>query len=368
MLMKTRNNPLLKKIDYWVGCPLIYFLGVYLKKHKLMNIVSETQKIAILKTAGIGDTVLSDVAIQEIKAQYSNAWITYFCTKSNVAIVKLLDNVDEVVVFDMKHPVRALKELHGLPAYDLILDFAPWPRINAVMSYCLQGKYKVGFKRKKMYRHYIYDCAVEHLDTVHEVENYRNILRAAGIKIHGYNPHLPVEKKKYIDGNYVVFHQYPAGASQLQRIWSITKWIELGKNIYEKYGYKILFSGGTEDKNQAESIAKNLKKQNVLASSIAGKYSLQQMATILAQSKFIVSVNTGIMHMGAAVNVPLIALHGATSDKRWGPLSDKAVTIKSGEPCQPCISLGFESKCKNPVCMNNITVDMVMEKVGYLLR
>ena len=31
--------------------------------------------------------------------------------------------------------------------------------------------------------------------------------------------------------------------------------------------------------------------------------------------------------------------------------------------CQPCISLGFESKCRNPVCMQNITVDMVWEQV-----
>lgn len=364
--MKTRNNPLLKKMDYWVGCPLIYVLGIYRKKSTRMNITSETPRIALLKTAGIGDTVLSEAAIQEIKNQYPNAWITYICTKSNSTIVKLLDNVDEVIIFDMKHPVQSLKELHSLPVYDLVLDFAPWPRINAVMAYCLHGKYKVGFKRKQMYRHYLYDRAVEHLDTVHEVENYRNILRAAGIKIHGYNPHLPVEDKIYIAGNYVVFHQYPAGSSKLQRTWSIEKWIELGKTVYETYGYKILFSGGVEDKKQAEFIATKLKTKNVLASSIAGEYSLQQMATILAQAKFIVSVNTGIMHMGAAVNVPLIALHGATADKRWGPLSDKAVVIKSGEPCQPCISLGFESKCQNPICMNNITVDMVMEQSRFL--
>ena len=72
--------------------------------------------------------------------------------------------------------------------------------------------------------------------------------------------------------------------------------------------------------------------------------------------------------MSAAVGVPLIALHGATSDLRWGPLSDKAIVVKSGENCQPCISLGFESHCQNPKCMEHITVDMVLEKIDELGR
>lgn len=95
----------------------------------------------------------------------------------------------------------------------------------------------------------------------------------------------------------------------------------------------------------------------------AGRYNLKEMENILGHAEFLVSVNTGIMHMGAAVGVPLIALHGATSVKRWGPLSDRARNIWTHEKCQPCISLGFESKCKDPICMKHITVDMVMDEI-----
>ena len=154
---------------------------------------------------------------------------------------------------------------------------------------------------------------------------------------------------------------------ETQRKWSETCWVELGKRLYQVYHVRILLSGANIDAGAAEHTAQLLRKVGVPAENIAGKYSLSDMVTILAKARLVVSVNTGIMHLAAAVRAPLVALHGATSELRWGPLGDTSVVVKSGEPCQPCISLGFESNCNNPICMQNITVDMVMERVERLL-
>ena len=100
--------------------------------------------------------------------------------------------------------------------------------------------------------------------------------------------------------------------------------------------------------------------QGIPAENIAGNYTLADMASVLQYSQLVVSVNTGIMHYAAAVGVPLVAIHGATSEVRWGPLSNNSVVVKSSPACQPCISLGFESNCTKPICMENVTVNMVM--------
>ena len=92
------------------------------------------------------------------------------------------------------------------------------------------------------------------------------------------------------------------------------------------------------------------------------------MVGILERARLVVSVDTGIMHLAAAVHAPLVALQGPTSKKRWGPLSDRAVVVRVGEKCRPCISLGFESNCDNPICMKNITVDMVLDAVDTVLK
>jgi heptosyltransferase I len=323
----------------------------------------------LLKTAAIGDTIMMDAVIKEIKSQYPNSSITFVCSKSNVAMVNLLASIDQVILFQMGNPIKSLNEILKLDYFDLVLDFGPWPRINGIIAWQAKAGFKIGFKRKKMYRHYVYDIAVEHRDDLHEIENYRNLLRAAHICIHGFIPQLHVDDSiQPIKESYVIFHAFPGGSSVPLRSWSNVNWIELGRKIYRKYGYKIVFSGGPKDKLIAGKMVYELQKEGIDAESIAAKCPLEWMPSILAKAKLVVSVNTGIMHMSAAVHVPLIALHGATSDIRWGPLSDNAVVVKSGEKCQPCISLGFESNCQDPVCMQHITVHMVWDKVEGMIQ
>ena len=153
-----------------------------------------------------------------------------------------------------------------------------------------------------------------------------------------------------------------------QRKWGECCWLELGERLYRTYHVRILLSGANADVGDAERMAHLFSQKNIPARSIAGRYSLDDMVEILAKAELVVSVNTGIMHLAAAVRAPLVALHGATSELRWGPLGDNAIVVKSGEACQPCISLGFESSCNDPVCMQNITVDMVIGKVQMLMQ
>ena len=368
--MKERNNKLMKKLDRYIGCPLLFILGLFRNKNTFSEL-GKSPRIMLLKTAAIGDTILMDAVIKEIREQYPNGTITFVCSKNNAAMVKLLNNIDDVHVFNMAKPISSLLALKKITNVDVILDFAPWTRINGVISWMIEAKYKVGFKRKNMHRHYIYDKWIEHRDDQHELENYRAILMTLNISIQKYIPQIIPQRQfdvfKFIHDKYIVFHLFPGGASAFLRSWPDERWIELGERIYLQYGYIIVLTGGQEDIQHANRIVNEFNKHDVETISLAGKVSLDELNCVLRQSELLVTINTGIMHLGAAVDIPLIASHGATNYKRWGPISDKAVILQSGEKCQPCISLGFESKCQHPTCMQNITVDMVFEKIKYIL-
>lgn len=368
--MKERNNPWMKRLDKWIGCPLLFVLGIFHHNRKAIDLNTiDTPQIAMIKTAAIGDTIVLSAMVDEIKCQYPRSSITVICSNNNLSMVKLIRGVDGIFVFEMKRPLQSFPALGGLGYFDMLLDFGPWPRINAVISWMVHADYKVGFKRAHTYRHYVYDKWVEHLDSVHEIDNYRNILRGAGIQPAGLLPSfIPSSNDLTLETPYVVFHQYPGGAMETQRKWSEECWVELGKRLYQMYHVRILLSGANMDAEAAEHTAQLLRQVGVPVENIAGRYSLSDMVEILAKARLVVSVNTGIMHLAAAVRAPLVALHGATSELRWGPLGDNAMVVKSGEACQPCISLGFESSCKDPVCMQNITVDMVIEKVQMLMQ
>lgn len=154
---------------------------------------------------------------------------------------------------------------------------------------------------------------------------------------------------------------------QSQREWPLDNWLSLARILHEQYGLTICVSGGREDAFHAAKLVQQMQDKGISAKVLAGRYNLGQMINILQYAQLLVSVNTGIMHLGAATDTPMVALHGATSIQRWGPLNRRAVAINSGEPCQPCISLGFESDCQDPVCMRHITVEQVMQAIDSLL-
>ena len=74
------------------------------------------------------------------------------------------------------------------------------------------------------------------------------------------------------------------------------------------------------------------------------------------------------MHLGCAVGIPVVALHGPTNPVKWGPWSKKSMVISSQRNCSPCLSLGFEYGCNNNACMSDISVQQVFDAVNTVLH
>jgi len=73
-----------------------------------------------------------------------------------------------------------------------------------------------------------------------------------------------------------------------------------------------------------------------------------------------VSVNTGIMHMAACCDAPVVGLHGPTNPLRWGPLTARAHNhAPQGMGCG-YLNLGFEYPALPPDCMGAIAPEDVI--------
>lgn len=357
--MRERGNKIYRFIDRYIGIPLIFLLGVMRFSHKgCVEHLRLGTKFILIKTAGIGDTILLSGIIGEIRNNNPSADITVICANGNFAAAKMLD-VNHIEMFDLSSPIKSLWGIRRLSSFDYLFDFAPWAKINSVISYVAKAYIKIGFKRQRMYRHYVYDYYVEHSDTLHELDNYRALLKKAGLSIHGVKPILELEKLRLNDVSvrfykYIVFHAFPGGSHSTLREWPVESWTRLGKQLIDD-GYNIILSGGKEDIERATFLQKCIDPDGERCISIAGEKSLADMAGVLNKTLLLITVQTGIMHMGATLGVPLIALHGPTSPIRWGPVSENAVVIKPNLPCAPCLSLGSEYGCKSGDCMKAIS-------------
>jgi heptosyltransferase I len=363
--MRERGNKIFKLADKYLGSTLLFLMGIFYDKRKYWAIKSNCSlRIAVIKTGAIGDALLVGSAVSLIKEKWPKAKITFICTDSNAQAAKGLGGVDSIIVFDTGNVIRSLWRLRRLDTFDLLADFAPWARLNGIISYSVKAKYRVGFKTRGMYRHYVYDAQVTHSSKVHELDNYKRILEAIGIEGKLSAPYFMIDQRslgpmeKLNAEKAVVFHPFPGGAQKHLKSWPEKNWVELGQRLAAE-GYQIIISGGSNDFMEADAIAKRIGRNSAVT--ISGQSDLNQTAYIIKQAGLLVSVDTGTMHLGAAVEARVISLHGPTSPERWGARGANVIALSARLPCSPCISLGFDSKCCFEKCMQAIPVDEVYD-------
>lgn len=352
--MQERGNRILRWLDRYVGIPLVLFLGCFKRKRK----IQKTDEIAILITAGIGDTVLLTAILQGLR----NKKVTLFTGLSNAEMAKLISDVT-VIPLSILHPLASLKKIRE-NKFDIFIDANPWPRINAIFSFFARTNFSIGYQRKGQYRHYVYDHFVEHTNQRHEIENLRDLFSCLGI-CSIYLPYLEMKIKKRMT-NLVALHPFAGGSRAYLKEWPEKKWIEL-INALNEQGLSVVLTGASKDQQRLELLKRSCKSPAMIEIG-AGKLSLKETAHLLSHSTATISVDTGIMHLAAAVGCPVIALHGPTSPKRWGALGKKVISLQWGENYQPCIQLGFEGKCLSNHCMQGIEVSSVLSALSTFLK
>lgn len=369
--MKERGNAKLKLLDKVIGIPLVFALGAFRKKKKRPS--TQPKNIMIVMIAAIGDTILLSAIIKELKRIDPNINITLVCSNGNWQAARNIPHINQILKFDMSNIGGSLALLRKQEVHDLLLDFGAWSRLNAFISFCIKAKYKVGFRRKRMFRHYLYDHNVEHVDDVHEIENYRNLLRSLGLRLSGLSPQFTVpaeimDKMKWMldpKQKYIIFHFFASGSHKAKKEWPESSWLELANRLIREQ-YKILLTGGKQDREMANDFVEKVNgKESANCLSLAGKLSLEETAALIKAVGGIITVNTGIMHLAAAMDSRIIALHGPTAPLRWGPVSEKSIILTPRIKCDQLLSLGFEKHhcvIENG-CISTIEVNDVYQAV-----
>jgi len=103
--------------------------------------------------------------------------------------------------------------------------------------------------------------------------------------------------------------------------------------------------------------------------------SITKTASVLSQMDLLVSNDTGVMHLGAAVGTPTIGLFGATPPNQWAPFGPRASYVyKTRLACSPCIDSYLNkvpARCENPryrQCMNDISAEEVLAAARKVVR
>lgn len=355
-----RASRILPFIDRWLGIPLVFGLGC-LRLRKSNRSLPEHPKIALLNTAAIGDTILISGVIDDLKERYPSSEITFFVGASNYEAAMLIEGI-KVVRIEVQNPWRSIQVIRS-ESFDLWIDFGQWPRINALYSYFAKAKFKIGFQTYGQYRHYVYDATAHH-EKIHELDNFRKLIAILGIRGH----HLPQIKKFSLSskGNVkLALHCFAGGSGAALKQWPEKNWISLIDSLAQK-GYRFVLTGGKGDRVRCEKIKEACLNRDCIEVA-AGSLSLCETAKLLADSYCTISVDTGIMHLAAALGCRTLALHGPTSPNRWGGIGPRVVPITPSGAYRPFIHLGFEKGPLSFCSMDSISVEQVLHAFEKIL-
>ena len=144
--------------------------------------------------------------------------------------------------------------------------------------------------------------------------------------------------------------------------WPAERFIRAANAISDRTGCRWMIFGGAKERPLAEAIRARVPS----AASLCGQTTLRELMIGLARCRLLLTNDTGPMHLAAAVGTPVVALFGSTSPELTGPGlpgGKEHGLLRSPVACAPC----FLREC--PVdfrCMNNLTVEAVVEAVVQL--
>jgi ADP-heptose:LPS heptosyltransferase len=346
-----------------VGVAVLWLVGALRRSRERPQ---APRRIGLVKTTGIGDMVLLTAVIDDVLAAFPQADVVVVGSAENVGLIDAGARVS-VLELPAATPWKALPLLRR-QRFDVLVDFGQWSRLEGLYTALCGARWTAGFDTPGQRRHHGYDAPVAHRDDVPELENYRRLTATLGIASTAMPRFAPQGPTPLADlGPYVVFHLFPGGFRSELREWAPERWVALAAKVAE-LGCAVVLTGAPADAPRAQALAEQLRAAGARVEDVAGRFKLRQTVDVLAGAACVVSVNTGVMHIAAALGVPTVALNGPTSSLRWGPVGERVTNVDSDLPGCGFLNLGFEYEGQREDCMAGVPVDRVAAAVAAALE
>jgi len=307
--------------------------------------------ILVIKTSSLGDVIHHMPALTEARKALPDARFTWLVEEAFAPLVRLHPAVAEVVPVAWRRwrkslyapatlgeIARSLRAIRA-PRYDLIVDSQGLLR-SAMIARLAHGRrhgYDAASIREPLAAPF-YDVCHHVSRDLHAVERNRIL---SGLAL-GYTPQgapdfgldracfgAPAERYA------VLLH----ATARPDKQWPEAHWIALGKALGD---LSLILPRGTEDERaRSERIAAALPRARV-----PERAPLDAVAPLIAGAQFVVGVDTGLMHLAAALGVPLVAIFAGSKPGLTGPVGHGPLAVLGAEGAAPSVEAVVEAVAK----------------------
>jgi ADP-heptose:LPS heptosyltransferase len=328
--------------------------------------MSNKVKILVIRFSSIGDIVLTSPIVRCLKQQVEGEVEVHFLTKkqyqSTVENSPYISKVHTIT----KSTNEIIEELKK-ERFDYIIDLHKNLRSKrAIKSLkCLS----FSFDKINYQKWLITTFKINKLPNIHIVNRYFEAVKVLGVKNDGLGLDYFIPEKDAVNITELsVTHQngyiaFTIGAQHATKRLPTEKII----SICQKINQPIILLGGKEDVETAKKIGNAVGD---LVYNACGKYNINQSASLVKQCKTLITHDTGLMHIGAALGVKIVSVWGNTIPAfgmypYYPNNPEKFVIIENNTlTCRPCSKIGYD-KCpkKHFKCMKDIDEGEILKSL-----
>lgn len=342
-------------------------------------------QILVVKMSSLGDVIHTLPAITEAKHKKPDLSVDWVVEEAFQEIPTWHPAVSEVIVvplrrwrrqpWKMVQEARKIWDLLSGKSYDKIIDAQGL--LKSALLTCVPTGRRFGFHwhsaREKL-------ASLFYQETVSVPREEQAIWRQRQLfaRVLGYTPEKhweeygidtkQFERPPYGDNTLLFLH----GTTWQTKQWPLAYWQALAERL-QKEGFQVLLPwGNTEEYIRAcqiqASCARKLPRPQVLP-----PLSLRAVAGLLLRVRGVVALDTGLSHLAAAFQVPMVSLYGATHPE-WTGTGGQSVCLHAHLQfsCAPCLSkrcrMRVEKREESPPCLQALTPETVWQRLRVQLE
>jgi lipopolysaccharide heptosyltransferase II len=349
------------------------------------------RRILIAKAGGLGDAVLVRAVAASLKSRHPELELGFLVCRPALHVLPL--GIEATVhFFDSQHASVAsiLKTLFEIRTmrYQAAIDFEQGTALSPAFLAAARIPMRIGGylsgatdARAAMLTH-----AVEFREADSMLASFLRLGRVLdpGLSVAVEDLYLPygvsakrraetILREALAEGDRIVaFHLGPLGWGDYRR-WPLERFVELANRLRPScQGLTVILTGSSEESRLAEEFSARYTGKSV---NLCGRCSVEETAALLQRCDLLVSPDTGVMHLGAAMGAPTVGLFGPNTPVCWAPVGPRATFLRTnGLPCSPCID-NYRNirpkECINEVksaCMLEIRVEDVLTAASRVVR
>lgn len=345
-------------------------------------------KILVIGPAWVGDMVMVQSLFIALKRQDPNNIIDVVAPAWSAPVLARMPEIRNVVEVNLQHGkfqfmerYRVGKSLQG--EYDRAI-ILPRTFKSALIPYFAKIPIRTAYRGEMRYglvndmrkldtavtykavEKYLYLAPEASPEASHDASQ---ITQALNAKPEIHNPKLSVDNDKRhqsalrlgIDESARSIAFMPGAEFGPSKQWPGKYFGELATRFTQQ-GYKVYVFGSPKDNVIGEEIAQT---SNGDAINLCGQTNLEEAVDLLSLVKVAITNDSGLMHIAAAVGIPVVTIYGSITPKYTPPLTDKKEIQYLDLECSPC----WKKQCPfgHYNCLNNIEVESVYQSALRLL-